>query len=241
MQLFLSTQINGNFITLSEEESWHCIKVLRHVGGDEIAVIDGVGGFYKGTITEGHPKHCVVQITHSEQQYNKRPYYLHLAIAPTKNSDRIEWFAEKAVEAGVDEISFVYCKNSERKIIKTDRVKKVIESAVKQSVQAYLPKVNELIAFNDFVKQQADINIKKLIAHCRDKQTPVLSAHIHQQQKVLCLIGPEGDFTTDEIELALKSGFEPVSLGINRLRTETAGVYVAVAMNYNSYELITNS
>ncbi len=232
MQLFLSHHINNGFITLDEQESWHCVKVLRHVSGDAISVIDGAGGFYKGLLTEAHPKHCVVQITHQEQEYKKRPYFLHIAIAPTKNSDRMEWFAEKAVEAGIDEISFVYCKNSERKTIKTDRVKKVIESAVKQSVQAYIPKVNELISFNEFIKLSNNSNEKKLIAHCREGISSALSAQITKQSKVLCLIGPEGDFTNEEIELALKSGFEPVSLGLNRLRTETAGLYTAIALNY---------
>ncbi len=232
MQLFYSTHIINNTIELNGDESWHCIKVLRHKTGDRVQVIDGQGTFYTAAISDAHPKHCILTVTEKIAEYKKRPYTLHLAIAPTKNSDRIEWMLEKAVEAGVDEITFLLCKTSERKIIKTDRLKKVVESAVKQSVQAYLPKINELTDIKKFITNQQNFAGKKLIAHCRNNNTPLLNTILPANTNVLSLIGPEGDFATEEIELALSNNFEAVSLGMNRLRTETAGLYVCIAMNY---------
>ncbi len=231
MQLFYSKEIHDDLIFLNEEESWHCIKVLRHKSGDVVHVLDGRGGFYTTEIADAHPKHCSLKITAMQQAFKKRSYFLHIAIAPTKNADRIEWFAEKATETGVDEISFILCKTSERKVLKTERIEKVVESAIKQSIQAYMPVINELCSFQSFLKKAADFKGKKLIAHCRESENILLHEKIKEADKVLCLIGPEGDFTQDELNLALEHGFEPVSLGINRLRTETAGVYVCIGMS----------
>lgn len=220
--------IQNNAAILNEDESLHCVKVLRHKVGDTICVIDGMGTRAIGKIEAAHAKQCAVSLSQKETVAKNRNYYLHIAIAPTKNIERIEWFVEKAVEMGIDEISFIRCKNSERTVVKDERIIKVAESAVKQSKQAYLPKVNSLIDYKEFLKKAAtDI---KLIAHCEeDKKTPINSI-ISKGKSHLVLIGPEGDFSKEEIELALNAGFNPVSLGENRLRTETAGLYATAAL-----------
>jgi 16S rRNA (uracil1498-N3)-methyltransferase len=226
MQLFLCTNISGNTALLSEEESRHCIKVLRKKNGDTVQLIDGQGGFYTAVIADAHPRSCSLTIISREPNYKKRPYNLHIAIAPTKNTDRIEWFVEKAVEIGVDEISFIQCQASERKVVKTERIVKVVESAVKQSVQAYMPVVNELLPFRKFIEAQKEAKAKKFIAHCMDGDPPHLKNVALPAENILCLIGPEGDFNKEELELAVKIGFSGISLGLNRLRTETAALYV---------------
>ncbi|MBC7695164.1 MAG: 16S rRNA (uracil(1498)-N(3))-methyltransferase [Burkholderiales bacterium] len=219
--------IQNNVAILNEEESLHCVKVLRHKVGDTIRVIDGKGTIAIGKIEAAHAKQCAVSLIEKEVVKPSRNYFLHVAIAPTKNIERIEWFVEKAVEIGIDEISFIKCANSERTVIKDDRLKKVAEAAVKQSQQAYIPKLNSLITFKEFVK----INISdiKMIAHCEKENKQPLKQHINIQKTFCMLIGPEGDFTKDEISLALSSGYIPVSLGESRLRTETAGLFVCNA------------
>ena len=220
--------IQNNAAILNEDESLHCVKVLRHKVGDTIKIIDGNGTQAVGTIVAAHAKQCAVALTNKELVEKKRNYYLHIAIAPTKNIERIEWFVEKAVEIGVDEISFIKCKNSERTVIKDDRTRKVAESAVKQSQQAYIPKLNSLVDFKDFIKNTtSDI---KLIAHCEKQDKQLINKHIVANKSFTILIGPEGDFTTDEIELAFGMQYLPISLGENRLRTETAGIYACNAL-----------
>ncbi len=220
--------IQNNAAILNEEESLHCVKVLRHKVGDTIQIIDGNGTKAVGIIQAAHAKQCAVSLTHKETVPKNRPYYLHVAIAPTKNMDRIEWFVEKAVEIGIDEISLIRCKNSERTVVKDDRIKKMAESALKQSKQAYLPKLNSLQDFKEFMKtSESDI---KLIAHCEEEVKQTLKSSFLLNKSHMVLIGPEGDFTKDEITIALQANYKPIQLGESRLRTETAGLYVCNAL-----------
>ncbi len=220
--------IQNNAAILNEDESLHCVKVLRHKVGDIICVIDGMGTRAIGKIEAAHAKQCAVSLSQKETVAKNRNYYLHIAIAPTKNIERIEWFVEKAVEMGIDEISFIRCKNSERTVVKDERILKVAESAVKQSKQAYLPKMNSLVEYKDFIKNStADV---KLIAHCEENKKQPINSAVSKGKSHIVLIGPEGDFTKEEIELALASQYQATSLGENRLRTETAGLYTAAAL-----------
>ena len=222
MNIFIAT-INHTVAELTPEESWHCTKVLRFKVGDEIGLIDGKGNFYEGQLSVVNEKKCVANITFGPRTQNKHPYYLHLAIAPTKNIDRMEWLVEKAVEIGVNEITFVRCKNSERTVIKEDRLIKIAESAVKQSLQAFIPKINPLVNVTDILKIKSDL---KFIAHCEEETKKHLKSFDLKNKSSLVLIGPEGDFSTEEITLAKTADFSEISLGENRLRTETAGIYV---------------
>ncbi len=210
----------GNF--LPEDESTHAVKVLRLKTGDAISVVDGVGGFYEAKITDAHHKHCGFEITAAIHDFGKRDYRLHIAIAPTKNIERLEWFVEKATEIGIDEITPVICRFSERKIIKEERLEKIVISAAKQSKKAFFPKLNPQITLDELIT-----NCKaksKFIAHCYETDKKQLFSEIQKSEDVLILIGPEGDFSKDEVEKAMHHGFIPVSLGDSRLRTETAGV-----------------
>ncbi|MDR2010183.1 MAG: 16S rRNA (uracil(1498)-N(3))-methyltransferase [Bacteroidales bacterium] len=223
MKLFFIPDII-NIQTLSEEESHHCSKVLRLKNNDIIYITDGSGNLYKSKIVAIHPKKTEIEILEVQQEYGKRPYYIHIAIAPTKNIDRFEWFIEKSTEIGIDEITPLLCKNSERKIIKTERLNKIAESAMKQSYKAYHPKINDLTTLNHFIKNNPSLNSQKFIAHCEDEEKIFLGKQIEKKSEYLILIGPEGDFTLDEIHLAKQEHFSPTSLGKNRLRTETAGI-----------------
>lgn len=226
MNIFIAS-IKDDTAILTPEESWHCYKVLRHKIGDEVFMIDGKGASYKGTLVTASEKQCIAQIIQGPIYQEKRNYTLHLAIAPTKQIDRIEWMIEKAVEIGVDELSFIKCKNSERVNIKIDRIQKIVESAVKQSKQSFIPKVNELCDIKIAVQHSAQI---KLIAYCDDAVKKELKDLTFNNSSIMVMVGPEGDFTTDEIELAKSNGFKPLSLGKTRLRTETAGLYVVQAI-----------
>lgn len=227
MNIFIAT-IDDSIATLTAEESWHCCKVLRKKVGDRLLVIDGIGGVFEGELELVTEKKCVVKIAKALETQAKRNYYLHMAIAPTKQMDRTEWAIEKMVEIGVDEISFIQCKNSERTIIKTDRIQKIVESAVKQSLQAFIPKVNELMPLKDIVKNSKEN--QKLIAHCFDSEKKEIKYLDFKNKKNLVLIGPEGDFTKEEVGFAIENEFKGISLGTNRLRTETAGLYVCQAI-----------
>ena len=213
---------------MDNEESRHAIKVLRHKIGDEIKIIDGKGSFYTCIITEDNQKKCSFRIKEI-QCSPKRPFYIHIAIAPTKNIDRIEWFVEKAVEIGIDEISFINCKNSERKVIKTDRIIRKAISAMKQSMKASLPIINEIISFNQFVKNVEQQN--KLMAYVDFDNPKNLQSTASKNSSYCILIGPEGDFSKSELELSITTGFEKVSLGHSRLRTETAGIVACHTLN----------
>lgn len=227
MLLFYQSDIEKTPI-LSEEDSRHCIKVLRKNIKDKIHVVDGVGGLFECEITKAHEKKCEVRILSVQREFEKRNHYLHIAIAPTKNADRIEYFIEKCVEIGVDEITLIQTKHSERKNQKTERLEKIAISAMKQSLKAYLPKVNELIDFEKFIKS-VDTEAK-FVAHLTDDAKPLKDVVV-DKSNVLLMIGPEGDFAKDEILLAQKTGFQVVTLGNSRLRTETAGVVACTIVN----------
>lgn len=214
---------------LPEEESQHCVKVLRLNAGDKIQLIDGVGGFYEAEIINPHHKHCEVKILQKTENFNKHNHYLHIAIAPTKNIERFEWFLEKATEIGIDEITPIICRFSERKIVKPERLEKVIVSAMKQSIKAFLPKLNDVCTFDEFIKENKAT--QKFIAHCYEGEKELLQNIYEKGSHSLVLIGPEGDFSKEEVELALKNNFTPVSLGNSRLRTETAGIVACHTIN----------
>jgi 16S rRNA (uracil1498-N3)-methyltransferase len=227
MNIFIA-DIKDRTATLTTEESWHCAKVLRFKVNDAVDLIDGKGMFYKAVLTTVHEKQCVASITEGPIFQAKRPYYLHLAIAPTKQIDRIEWMIEKAVEIGIDEITFIKCKNSERVNVKIERIQKIVESAVKQSKQAFIPKVNELTEIQVLLKSTAE---NKFIAHCEEEEKLPLNQLKIQNSSYIVLIGPEGDFSPNEIMEAKNAGFKALSLGNTRLRTETAGLYVTQAFS----------
>jgi 16S rRNA (uracil1498-N3)-methyltransferase len=229
MHLFFTPDIQGDNYNLNEEESKHCVRVLRLVENDTVYLIDGKGRFYTTEITDAHPKRCVLKVVKQEQEYGKRNFYLHIAIAPTKNIERIEWFLEKVTEIGIDEITPIITKRSERKEVKTERLNKIIISAMKQSIKAYQPKLNEPVSMSTFCKTAtAD---QKFIGHCEDNERHSFSEIAEKGKSILIMIGPEGDFTTDEINDAIKYGFKPITLGNSRLRTETAGIVACVQAN----------
>ena len=222
MHLFYTPNISGEAYTLSEEESQHCARVLRLGTGDAVHLIDGRGGLYAAQITEAHDRRCTVRITGVQREVGKRSGFLHVALAPTKSIERYEWFLEKATEIGVDEITPLLCERSERRTVKAERSEKVVTAAVKQSLQAYHPKLNPMQDFAAFVAQPFDG--LKCIAHCMASQKSLLQHLAQPQGRALVLIGPEGDFSPAEVALARQNGLVEVSLGCNRLRTETAGV-----------------
>jgi len=227
MQLFY-LENPENEIILSSEESKHATKVLRKKKGDILDFTDGKGNFYKAEITVADTRKCRLQIVSSDQKEKQHNYHLHIAIAPTKNMDRFEWFLEKATEIGIDEITPIICSRSERKIIKTERGNRILLSAMKQSLKHHLPKLNNAVTLKDFLKQ--DFNGTKYIAHCEDGEKNELKT-VSKAEKTLILIGPEGDFSPKEIELALKNQCKAVSLGTSRLRTETAGIVAVHTIN----------
>ncbi|MDC3306001.1 16S rRNA (uracil(1498)-N(3))-methyltransferase [Flavobacteriales bacterium] len=227
MQLFYLENPEKEII-LSAEESKHATKVLRKKEGDILNFTDGKGAFYKAEITVADTRKCRLEIVSSEQKPKQHNYYLHIAIAPTKNMDRYEWFLEKATEIGIDEITPIICSHSERKVIKTERCNRILLSAMKQSLKFHLPKMNEAIILKDFLKQDFEGN--KYIAHCEDEEKTELRKE-EKAEKTLILIGPEGDFSPAEIEIALQNQFKAVSLGKSRLRTETAGLVAVHTIN----------
>lgn len=221
MPVFYTPAVSTDQYTLNEEESKHCVRVLRQTVGDQITLVDGQGGYYLARITDANPKKCALQIVSRTADYGKRPFYVHVAVAPTKNFDRMEWFVEKAVEIGVDEISFLACERSERKSINRERLEKIAVSAMKQSLQAYLPRINDLQPFPTFV---ARVNpATAYMAHLAEHDRIHLS-HLAPSPATCLLIGPEGDFSPAEIQLAYARGLQPVTLGAARLRTETAAL-----------------
>ena len=227
MQLFY-LENPKNEIILSAEESKHATKVLRKKEGDILNFTDGKGAFYKAEITIADSRKCRLKVVSTEKKEKRHNYHLHIAIAPTKNMDRFEWFLEKATEIGIDEITPIICSRSERKVIKTERCNRILLSAMKQSLKFHVPKLNEAISLNDFIKQ--DYGGTKYIAHCEDGEKKELKT-VNKTEKTLILIGPEGDFTQKEIDLVLQNKFKEVSLGTSRLRTETAGIVAAHTIN----------
>ncbi len=223
MQLFYNPSINetATSFVFDKEESKHIIKVLRKKEGDILFVTNGLGYLFQTEITIASDNKCTVKINSFEQQEKPR-FNLHLAVAPTKMNERYEWFLEKATEIGIQEITPIICEHSERKVIKTDRFQKILESAMKQSLHYYLPKLNEPISFKDFIKKEN--KGQKFIAHCEETDKKSLKNELKTNEDITILIGPEGDFSVKEIQLALEQNYIPVSLGQTRLRTETAAI-----------------
>ena len=230
MQLFYIDKISDEII-LNKSESKHIVKILRKKKNDIVFFTNGKGFLFKAIITKADVKNCILKVLNKTAKTKQRNYHLHIGIAPTKNIERFEWFLEKATEIGIDEITPLICERSERKIIKLDRLNKILISSIKQSLQYQLPQINNMISFKDFVIK--DYDQKKLIAHCgNDKKLPLMS--LKNKNNYLILIGPEGDFSSSEIKLAKENNYTPISLGKNRLRTETAGIVATNTINlYN--------
>ncbi|MGC6470754.1 MAG: 16S rRNA (uracil(1498)-N(3))-methyltransferase [Flavobacteriales bacterium] len=229
MQLFYTPDILTDTHILNSDESKHCIKVLRKKAGDKIQLADGKGNFYSAIIVDGNPKKCTLKIEHVEQLDCDINYNLHLAVAPTKNNERFEWFLEKATEIGITTITPIVCQRSERKVLKLDRMKSILVNAMKQSNRAYLPKLNSLITFEDFISKNYSKN--SFIAHCEGDKKPHLKTIMTINEDITILIGPEGDFSSEEIKKAEQQGFNSISLGNSRLRTETAAIVACHTIN----------
>ena len=230
MPLFYQPELVADAPALPADESRHCVKVLRQQVGDSIEVVDGRGTFYAGTITQADPKRCLFEITRSWSE-PALPYAVHLIIAPTKNLDRTEWLVEKAVEIGIDELSFVRCEHSERRVLKTDRLIKKAVAAMKQSGRATLPTINELRPLAHFLTPPAEgVPLQRLMAYV----DPTNPAHLAQVARpgssYAVLVGPEGGFSEREVTQATAAQYQLVSLGPYRFRTETAGLMVCAAL-----------
>ena len=229
MELFYSSDIEGGICRLDHDESGHCVKVLRHRAGDEISVIDGCGTLYRCRITSDSHKGVEAMVLDKTEDWGAHPYRLHMAVCPTKNNDRYEWFAEKATEIGFDELTFLDCRFSERKVVKTERVEKILVSAMKQSLKPTLPILNGMTPFDKFINYR--FGGKKFIAHCYDGDKLPLMQALQCGEDALVLIGPEGDFSPEEVQKAIANGFQPITLGHSRLRTETAALVAVHTMN----------
>ena len=226
---------------LPEEEAQHAVRVLRMEMGDEMMLMDGEGIFYRAIVTEATKKRCLYRIEETLPQERQWQPHLHLAMAPTKNMDRTEWFAEKATEIGFDELTFLRCRWSERTVIKTERVEKILVSAMKQSHKAWKPILNEMVDFKAFlqeIKERENRNgkvMQKFICHCYEEgglgEKVALKDALKSGEDVLVMVGPEGDFSIDEVKMAEANGFQSVSLGKSRLRTETAALVAVHLMN----------
>ena len=223
MQLFYNPNIssNDNEFSFDKEESKHIIKVLRKTEGDILHVTNGLGDLFITEIILASEKKCTVSIKDA-QTHKPSNFYIHLAVAPTKMNERFEWFLEKATEMGIHEITPIICDRSERKIINKERFDKIIQSAMKQSIQFFMPKLNDPATFQNFILKQHTGNL--CIAHCEETEKKLLKNNIKTNEKYIILIGPEGDFSEKEIKLATENNYFPVSLGNTRLRTETAAI-----------------
>jgi len=231
MQLFYNPDISENTtqISFSKDESKHILKVLRKSVGDKLHITNGKGWIFTAEISSSDLKTCKAIII-SKTLQTKKEYKLHLAVAPTKMNDRYEWFLEKATEIGIDTITPLICDRSERKTIKTDRFEKILQSAMKQSLNCYLPTLNEAISFKDFINQK--LSGQLFIAHCEETDRKSLKNVIKAKNDITILIGPEGDFSVKEIEMAIKNKFIPVTLGETRLRTETAAIVACHSVTF---------
>ena len=238
MQLFYAAEFTAPEYILSEEESRHAVKVLRLVEGDTLHITDGRGSLYRCEVASAHQKHCLVRVVEHFAEFEKLPYNLTMAVAPTKNIDRYEWFLEKATEMGVDVVVPVIGEHSERRIIKPERLEKILVSAAKQSLKGAVPQLKDAVTVKEFLKGSAQG--VKLIAYCGEQEKVTLAAAIAQAKEmaaqhslpaITILIGPEGDFSPAEVEAAIAAGYRPLTLGDSRLRTETAAV-AAVAGVY---------
>ncbi len=233
MEIFYSNDISGDIVRLNSEESAHCVRVLRHREGDEIAVMDGAGTLLWCRLTDASPKEAVAEVVRREPGFGSHPYRLTLAVCPTKNMDRYEWMAEKATEVGVDVIAPVIGERSERKVCKTDRLERIVLSAAKQSLKAAVPEVAEPVSVLDFIAGAPESSLK-LIAYCFEGEKVSIAQALAASQltDVVVLIGPEGDFSPKEVAAAVRAGFKPVHLGSSRLRTETAALTAAEAVYF---------
>lgn len=228
MHLFYTPEIKGDTHVLEEQESKHAIRVLRLKEGDEVVLIDGRGGWYEASIIGEHPKACVLGISSHITDHKPLPYMLHIAISPTKNMDRFEWFLEKACEIGISRVTPLICHRSERKNVKMERLDRILVSAMKQSLKAFKPILSEPVVMPSFLKE--DFTGTLGIAHCYPLDRISLN-ELDKSAKYTILVGPEGDFTEEELESALVAGFRPLHLGESRLRTETAGVHICSAIS----------
>lgn len=228
MQLFYAPDIAAPLYTLGEEESKHCVRVLRMGEGDTLYLTDGRGSLYRARIVEAAPKRCTVEVVETIPDYERLPYGLTMAVAPTKNIDRFEWFLEKATEVGVTRIVPLLCDHSERRSVNDERARRIVVAAMKQSLKAFLPRLDPMTPFAEFVSAtEAPV---RLIAHCAESGTPkaYLPRAVEKGGENVILIGPEGDFSPEEINFALENRFRAVTLGRQRLRTETAAVAAVV-------------
>lgn len=229
MQLFYCSNIAKGENFLNPEESRHCAKVLRKISGDQIDITDGFGKFYQASLTDVNHKKCLFDIL-SSNETEPNNHSIHIAIAPTKNTDRIEWFIEKSVEIGIDKISFIQTIHSERKTINIERIKRKAVSAMKQSMRSYLPEISIMTKLPSFMNSIND-NGQKFIAHLENDRTPHLRQIVTSGSDVTILIGPEGGFEGDEISMAIDQQFKVVKIGNYRLRTETAGIAACTILN----------
>ena len=231
MELFFVPDLSvGKPASLSPDEARHCIKVLRHKEGDTIQLIDGKGGLYAGVIRNTDSSGCAVEIIYRHDHFSDRSYSLHMAVAPTKNIDRFEWFCEKATEVGIDEISPVICTRSERKTVKTERIERVMVAAIKQSIKSWLPKIHEPVDFDDFIQKKFN-GYKKFICSGAANPEDNLRKYYSKSENVVIIIGPEGDFTNEELNKASAHNFVHINLGLSRLRTETAAFVACHTIN----------
>lgn len=228
MHLFYTPGVSGDTHVLEEQESKHAIRVLRLKKGDAVILVDGTGGWYEARIVDHHPKACLLSIQTYQADYKPLPYQLHIAMSPTKNMDRFEWFLEKATEIGISQITPLICQRSERKKIKLDRLDRILVSAMKQSLKAFKPILSEPQSITQFIKKEQEGTLG--IAHCYPLERLSLN-ELNSEGKITILVGPEGDFTEEELESAIDAGYRPVHLGESRLRTETAGVHICSAIS----------
>ncbi len=232
MHLFYTPEFElneGEYYSLNKEESTHCIKVLRLREKDTICLTNGLGRFVFAEISDANPKNCSFLVNQVQDDYGKRDFKVHIAIAPTKNINRMEWFLEKAVEMGIDKISFFIGEHSERTSIKRERLEKIMISALKQSLKAYMPELNENANYKELIKSNEK---KKYIAYCKPEGRTSIKESYQKGEDVLILIGPEGDFSEKEVELALNNGFQAITLGESRLRTETAALFALQSIHF---------
>ncbi len=228
MNRFYDPHVQEGINLLPEDEAKHCINVLRQKEGDKIFIMDGVGGIYTSILRKVTKREVEYEVI-SSQEIDKKSFKVHLAIAPTKNMDRMEWLVEKLCEIGVDQITFIETKNSERRKLRLDRLEKKAISAMKQSANPFLLKISDITSFKETI--QNDLNEIKLMGHV-DENHPYIGELILPNKNTTILIGPEGDFTEDEVRYAVENGFQPISLGKNTLRTETAGFVACCYLNF---------
>lgn len=228
MHLFYNPKILGESLVLDEQESKHAVRVLRLARGDRVILVDGRGGWYEAVISDDHPKRCKIEVKSFTEDFAPLPYSLHLAVAPTKNLDRFEWFLEKATEIGITEITPLICERSERKQLKQERLEKILVAAMKQSMKAFKPRLNTPMNLDEFIGRDQGGTLG--IAHCYSLERQGIK-DLNPSGKYTLMVGPEGDFTEEEVSRSVKAGFSGIKLGESRLRTETAAVYITAAIS----------